>query len=115
MEKEAFLTVNQFISIILPLLGGMLIVAYVLITKVNHLKTDLTNQGEHLKDAKIDIGELQKEQRNLLAMRNKDLLDFTEILGRINITLGRFDVTLKTIDEGFREVKEMYKDITKKN
>jgi len=56
------------------------------------------------------IKEIESKLIVLEANRNKDILDFTRMLGEINITLTRFNGTLQNFNETLKEVKEVVKE-----
>jgi len=114
---EQPLTVTQFFAVIVPLFAGILVTAYVIFDKINAIRSNnksseeqLINVSDSLHDAKTDIGVLQKHERELIQKNNDDLLKFTEILSKINVSLGRFDVTLKHLEEAVTEIKNVIRD-----
>ena len=108
------LTITQFIAVIIPLTGGVSAALYILFGRIADLRAELVKSKEHLSLLATDNRDLQEDYSKLESNRNKDLLDFTKILGGINVTLTKVEGTLHHLEETVQEIKKVIEEIRKK-
>lgn len=112
-QDSYFLTINQFISVIIPAIGSGLFLFYVLFSKMSELKAAKNTITTSVIDCEKHIEETEREIDKLKDARSKDLIDFTNTLNQFNVTLSEFRVTLKHMDGTMQEIKGVVETLKK--
>jgi predicted nuclease with TOPRIM domain len=114
-QESYFLTINQFISVVIPIIGSGLFLFYVIFTKLSEIKSENKSLRDDLKEVYEENDKLKEDLDALKTARSKDLLDFTQSLNQFNITLTEFKGTLKHMDGTMREIKIVVENLKKSN
>lgn len=105
------ISITQFISVIIPLTGGALIAFYVLFNRNTELKAEQVKLKEQIDNLRTSNEYLEETLQTLTVQRNKDLLDFTNILAGINTTLAKVETTLGHFENTIKEIKNVIEDM----
>lgn len=114
-QESYFLTINQFIAVVVPVMGAGLFLFYVIFTKISEIKSENGGLKEDMKEVYVENDKLKVDLESLKTARSKDLLGFTNSLNNFNITLTEFKGTLKHMDDTMKEIKTVVENLKRNN
>lgn len=115
-----------FISVMVPLVGGVLWLISLQNAKSTLNSTRLNYVEQKAKDDKeVYDNKLKAHAENLIQdqadikalkeQRHKDFLEFTKVLGEFSNSLTKFELTMKHLDETLKEVKAEIRNNNKRD
>lgn len=113
-QDSFFLTVNQFIAVVIPIIGGFLIALYIIFSQMSKQKTVISGLLAEIDEEKKKFEKLENEIDTIKNDRHADLLGFTNTLNEFNVTLTGFRVTLNHMDNTMKEIKVVVENLRQK-
>lgn len=102
IAKVQYVDIDLFISISVAMLGLILTGFLTVFKMIAGMKSDLSKSNEVIAVAarnnvsdETSIKEIKNEMMLMKEQRAKDVLQFTEVISKLNVTLGKIEVTLE--------------------